>query len=142
MGLKQIDHGTAEYEKMVELRLKILRQPLGLKFSDEELINENNDILIAAFDEDVMMGCCVLCKNDDDTLRLRQMAVDLQMQRNGIGASIIFFAENLARDKGYKKIIMHARQTAVGFYEKFGFEKKGDEFYELNLPHILMEKRL
>ncbi len=142
MGLKQIDHGSADYWKMVQLRLKILRQPLGLDFSEEELLKEKNDILIAAFDEDKLMGCCVLCKNGDDSLRLRQMAVDVQMQRNGIGASIIFFAENLARDKGYKKIIMHARQTAVSFYEKFGFQKKGDEFYELNLPHILMEKSL
>jgi predicted GNAT family N-acyltransferase len=142
MGLKQIDHGSADYGKMVQLRLKILRQPLGLDFSEEELLKEKNDILIAAFDEDKLMGCCVLCKNGDDSLRLRQMAVDVQMQRNGIGASIIFFAENLARDKGYKKIIMHARQTAASFYEKFGFQKKGDEFYELNLPHILMEKSL
>lgn len=142
MGLKQIDHGSIDYGKMVQLRLKILRQPLGLDFSEDELLKEKNDILIAAFDEDILMGCCVLCKNGDESIRLRQMAVDLQMQRNGIGASIIFFAENLARDKGYKKIIMHARQTAAGFYEKFGFQKKGEEFYELNLPHILMEKSL
>lgn len=142
MGLKQIDHGSADYNKMVQLRYKVLRQPLGLNFSEEELSKEKNDILIAAFDEDKLMGCCVLCKNGEESLRLRQMAVDQQMQRNGIGASIIYFAENLARDKGYKKIIMHARITAAGFYEKFGFKKKGEEFYELNLPHILMEKIL
>lgn len=142
MGLKQIDHGSANYNKMLQLRYKVLRQPLGLDFSEEELSNEKNDILIAALDDDRLIGCCVLCKTDEGSLRLRQMAVDQQMQRNGIGASIIHFAENLARDKGYNKIIMHARKTAVGFYEKFGFQKKGEEFYELNLPHILLEKRL
>jgi len=40
MGLKQIDHGSAEYKKMVELRKEILRKPLGLDFSEADLENE------------------------------------------------------------------------------------------------------
>ena len=50
MGLKQIDHGTGEYKKMIALRQQILRQPLGLSFSFEELEREKDDLLIAAFD--------------------------------------------------------------------------------------------
>jgi hypothetical protein len=57
MGLKQIDHGSAEYIQMVALRNEILRKPLGLDFSEEELANEKHDTLIAAFDEDEMVGC-------------------------------------------------------------------------------------
>ena len=37
MALKIIDHGTVEYEQMVKLRDEILRQPLGLSFTKEEL---------------------------------------------------------------------------------------------------------
>ncbi|MBU3713991.1 MAG: GNAT family N-acetyltransferase [Ferruginibacter sp.] len=142
MGLKQIDHGSVDYQKMIQLRYKILRQPIGLNFTEQELNAEKDDILIGAFDEEDMTGCCVLCKVDDHVLRLRQMAVDLQMQHNGVGASIMSFAENLARDKGCKKIILHARKPSVGFYEKFGFEQNGEEFIELNLPHVLMEKKI
>jgi ribosomal protein S18 acetylase RimI-like enzyme len=70
------------------------------------------------------------------------MAVKDNLQRKGIGASIMSFAENLSRDKGYKKIIMHARDSAIGFYERCGYKKKGDQFIEINLPHHVMEKKL
>ncbi len=142
MGLKQIDHGTKEYEQMINLRLLILRQPLGLRFSPEELEKEKNNILIASFDDDEMLGCCMLTPLDNKTLQLRQMAVPNKLQGKGIGASIMSFAENLARDKGYHKMVMHARDTAIGFYEKFGYKLKGNSFNEINLPHHIMEKKL
>ncbi len=142
MGLKQIDHGSEEYKQMVQLRLQILRQPLGLSFTHEELLKEKDEMLIAAFDDEEIMGCCMLCPVNENTIRLRQMAVQNQVQRKGIGASILSFAENIARDKGYKKMMMHARLAAMGFYEKFGYKPNGQEFYEVDLPHYLMEKDL
>lgn len=142
MGLKQIDFGTREYDQMLQLRHQILRKPLGLDFDPNELQTEKNNILIAAFDDDEILGCCMLCPIDPETLKLRQMAVQNNLQGKGIGASIISFAENLARDKGYRRLIMHARNTAIGFYEKFGYKIKGDEFVEVNTPHHLMEKVL
>jgi predicted GNAT family N-acyltransferase len=142
MALKQIDHGTKEYQQMVQLRHLILRQPLGLSFTEEELAKEKDHILIAAFDDDEMLGCCMLIRLDDKTLQVRQMAVNNNLQGKGIGASIMAFAENLSRDKGYQKLVMHARDTAIGFYEKFGFKVVGEPFTEVNLPHHLMEKRL
>jgi N-acetylglutamate synthase-like GNAT family acetyltransferase len=142
MGLKQITYNSEDYKKMVQLRNQILRQPLGMTLHHEELEKEKNDIHIAAFDEDDILGCCVLTPVDESTLRLRQMAVNGDMQMKGIGASIVSFAENIARDKGYKSIIMHARNTATGFYEKFGYKRIGNEFNEVNLPHYIMEKKL
>jgi len=142
MGIKQIDHGTVQYAQMVELRSEVLRKPLGLDFTEEELDKDKDEILIAAFDEDEMLGCCVLCKTEKVDLRLRQMAVKDEIQGTGLGASIIGFAENLARDKGYHKIIMHARDSAIGFYEKLGYKVIGEPFTEVNLPHHLMEKEL
>jgi predicted GNAT family N-acyltransferase len=39
-------------------------------------------------------------------------------------------------------MVMNARKTAVGFYEKLGYNAKGDEFEEVTIPHFLMEKTL
>lgn len=142
MPLKQIDHGSKEYEQMVKLRFEILRKPLHLDFSKEELEREKNDILIAAFEDDKMLGCCLLTKVDKHCVRLRQMAVQNNLQGKGIGATLMNFAENVARDAGYKKIIMHARKTAIGFYEKLGYSVTGKEFTEISIPHVLMEKKL
>lgn len=142
MALKQIDHGSKLYQQMVQLRLDILRKPLGLSFTKEELDKEKDDILIGSFDEDQMLGCCILTKIDDRRIRLRQMVVQKNLQGKGIGESIISFAENIARDKGYKILMMHARDTAIGFYEKYGYVVKGEQFIEVKTNHHVMEKRL
>ena len=142
MALKQIDHGSKEYQQMIKLRNDILRQPLGLSFDSDELAREKEDILIGAFDDDEMLGCCLLTKMDDKCLRLRQMAVQNNLQGKGIGASMMNFAETVARDKGYKKLVMHARKTVMGFYEKLGYKAVGDEFTEVTIPHFVMERSL
>ncbi len=142
MALKQIDHGSKEYQQMIKLRNDILRQPLGLSFDSDELAREKEDILIGAFDDDEMLACCLLTKMDDKCLRLRQMAVQNNLQGKGIGASMMNFAETVARDKGYKKLVMHARKTVMGFYEKLGYKAVGDEFTEVTIPHFVMEKNL
>jgi predicted GNAT family N-acyltransferase len=38
--------------------------------------------------------------------------------------------------------MMHARTTAVGFYEKLGYKRMGDEFEEVTISHYVMEKDL
>ena len=127
---------------MVNLRNDILRKPLGLSFSPEELEKEKDEILIGAFEEDKMLGCCMLVKEAPGVVRLRQMAVSNNLQGKGIGRAIMNFAENIARDRGYKKLVMHARKTAVGFYEHLGYTVSSDEFQEVTIPHYVMEKNL
>ena len=142
MALKQIYHGSKEYDQMVKLRYEIMRKPLGLDFNEDELKKEKDDILIGAFEEEMIIGCCLLTKIDSQCTRLRQMAVQKSRQGMGIGESMMQFAENIARDRGFRIITMHARETAIGFYERYGYKTKGDEFVEINIPHRIMEKKL
>ncbi|HEU4606730.1 MAG TPA: GNAT family N-acetyltransferase [Chitinophagaceae bacterium] len=142
MALKIIEHGSDDYQKMVRLRLDILRKPLGLQFTPEELEQEKKDILVGAFEEEKILGCCMLIEKDRSTVRLRQMAVINNLQGKGIGRALTIFAENIARDRGYRKITMHARKPVVGFYEKLGYSVNGNEFLEITIPHVEMEKAL
>lgn len=142
MALKIIDHGSPEYRQMVKLREDILRRPLGLGFTPEELEKEKDNMLIAAFEDERMLGCCMLVEQRPDVVRLRQMAVLNDLQGKGIGRALMNFAENLARDRGYRIISMHARKNAVGFYERMDYKVVGNEFVEITIPHYLMEKKL
>lgn len=142
MPIKQIDYGTYEYAQMLNLRNEILRKPLNLTFVQGELEKEKNDILIGAFEENKILGCCLLTKINEGSVRLRQMAVQNNLQGKGIGASMMNYAENVATDAGFKTMVMHARKTAVGFYEKLGYSVVGNEFIEVSIPHYIMEKRL
>lgn len=142
MALKFIDYGTKEYNQMIDLRMQILRAPLGLTFSKEDLEKEKDDILLGCFEEEKLEGCCLLTEIEPGTVKLRQMAVLDGLQGKGIGRALMNFAENVARDAGYKKLTMHARKTAVGFYEKLGYSICSDEFEEVTVPHYVMEKAL
>ncbi|MFM8813039.1 MAG: GNAT family N-acetyltransferase, partial [Methylophilaceae bacterium] len=142
MALKIIEHGSAEYQQMVTLRYDILRKPLGLRFEPAELDGEAQHILIGAFEEELMLGCCMLVEENPQTVRLRQMAVYNEKQGKGIGRALMNFAETLARDRGYKTLTMHARKEAQGFYEKMGYKASGSIFNEITIPHLVMEKKL
>jgi len=127
---------------MVDLRFQILRKPLGLSFSEEDLAAETQDILLGCFEDDSLEACCILTKTDPKTVRLRQMAVSANLQGKGIGRVLMSFAENVARDHGYRRLTMHARKSALGFYEKNGYRICSEEFHEVTIPHYVMEKEL
>ncbi len=142
MALKIIDYGSPEYQQMIKLRDIILRKPLGLSFTPEELEKEKDNMLIGAFEDERMLGCCMLVEEQPDIVRLRQIAVLNDLQGKGIGRALMNFAENIARDRGYKIIRMHARSNAANFFEKVGYKIKGDQFIEITIPHYVMEKIL
>lgn len=142
MPLKVIDHDSPEYQQMIRLRDEVLRKPLGLYFDPEELSREKEDVLIGAFEEDKLIGCCLLTRHDATSCRLRQMAVSSNLQQKGVGAMLMNFAENIARERGYQTLMMHARKSAIGFYQKCGYVVEGDEFMEVTIPHYVMRKRL
>ena len=142
MAVRQIYHGSDDYWQMVQLRERILRKPLGLSFSKEELNEEAEDVLIGSYDDDELIATCLLRRVNGDTMKLRQMAVHEKCQGKGIGENIVHYAENIARDKGCRYIIMNARDTAVGFYERCGYSIYGEPFEEVGLPHHSMGKKL
>lgn len=142
MAIKIIEHGSKEYRQMVDLRFQLLRKPLGLDYTAEDLEKEKEDILIGIFDEDLLEGCCILTKIAPQTVKLRQMAVSSGLQGKGIGRVLMTFAENVARDRGMRRMVMHARKSAVGFYEKLGYNICSEEFQEVTIPHYEMEKAL
>lgn len=142
MRLSIIGYNSPAYQQMVALRMEVLRKPLGLTFTPEQLAAESNDIFIAAFDDQEMVGCCVLSHYHEDTMQLRQMAVKEGRQTKGVGREILVFAEQVALEKGYGILMMHARNVAIGFYKKCGYETRGEEFIEVTVPHYHMEKAL
>lgn len=142
MPIKILEFQSPEYDQMVALRYDVLRKPLGLEFTAEELAKDTHDILIGAFDDDEILACCILTKVDAHTCRLRQMAVKNTLQGKGIGATVLMFAEKIAKERGFNCLYMHARKSAQGFYEKLGYEVCSDEFSEVSIPHYEMKKSL
>jgi predicted GNAT family N-acyltransferase len=139
---KQIEYTSTDYKQMIELRIDVLRKPLGLTYTADDLAKDEFDFLLAAFSENKIIACCILHQVNKNTFKLRQMAVANHLQKNGVGKGLIQFAEQFALQKNVNKIEMNARKYAVEFYEKLGYKIIGDEFLEVGIPHFKMEKCL
>jgi len=135
-----IDYCSPEYHEMLALRYKILREPWGLHFSEEDLQREKDDIFIACREGGHIIGCCILTRLSGEAVKLRQMAVDNHWQGKNVGRNILLFAEQYVAEHGYSTIKLNARKTAVIFYEKCGYTVSGEEFLEIGIPHFLMYK--
>jgi predicted GNAT family N-acyltransferase len=142
MILKVIQYGTPDYGRMVGLRYRVLREPLGLDFPHDYLEKEKDDILCVCEDRGQVIGCCILTPVDKNVVRLRQMAVDDSIQKKGIGSGVLQFAEETSGERGFDKITLHARKTAAGFYRKYNYSVVGEEFTEVGIPHFEMIKQL
>ena len=119
----EVAHGSPEYWATVALRDSVLRKPLGLQFSAEELRAEADSRHVACYRGDRLVACLVLCPIEGGDVRMRQLAVVPEVQRQGIGTALVDYSEVLARRMGYRRMILHARETAVAFYEKLGYSE-------------------
>jgi len=142
MDIKIIQHDSLDYKQMIALRVSQLLQPIDVPASYIRSENEKNDFLIAAFEKDEMIGCCVLTPKDDRAVQLRQMAVRSDYRGKGIGAAIIDFAEKVARENNFLLVTMHARDPVIDFYKKCGYQIFDDPFFEVGIGHHKMRKQL
>jgi predicted GNAT family N-acyltransferase len=143
MTILNIEFTTPEYDQTVQLRDKILRQPLGLHFSEAQLAAEYADFHLAAFTNDwVLRGCLVLTPKDEKTLKMRQVAVEESSQKMGVGRQLVNASETFARQQGFDTMELNARETAVPFYLKLNYKIVGERFEEVGIPHFKMKKIL
>lgn len=95
--------------------------------------------------QEKVIGCIMLSPSDQDakTFNVRQMAVSPEFQGQGLGAKLVQSAEHYAKQAGRTRLLLNARNHAVGFYLKSGFIKKTEqEFIVLGIPHHSLEKLL
>ncbi len=139
--ISEIPHGSAAHWATVALRNAVLRKPLGLHFSAEELDAEKDSYHVACYRGERLVGCLVLLPQGED-VRMRQVAVVAEWQGCGIGTAMVRYSEALAQKLGFRRMVLHAREAAVPFYEKLGYSKMGEGFEEVTIPHWAMVKPL
>jgi predicted GNAT family N-acyltransferase len=130
------------YSQALQLRYEQLRKPLGLNFTAAELEKDKQDIHFALVVNNEIIACLTLSKCDNGKIKMRQVATKASEQGKGWGAKLSRAAEQYAIENGCATMFCHARKTAVPFYQKMGYKIVSDEFFEVGIPHFVMEKRL
>ena len=139
-----IEFGSHRYDELVELRYKVLLEPLGLKFLDSHRDQEAGYLHIGCIEnlDDKLVGGLMMIPLDDKTIRLMQVAVDGRYQGEGVGKKLVEYAISRAKEAGFSVMIMHAMLNVVGFYEKLGFKQQGDIFEENGVTFANMIKKI
>lgn len=70
--------------------------------------------------------------------KIGRIAVLPGLRGRGIGSMILDALLHEARRLGIREPCLHAQLQAVPFYERLGFERKGEVFDEAGIPHVRM----
>jgi predicted GNAT family N-acyltransferase len=143
MTLIEMAFASDAYERAWLLRQAALRAPLGLTLDMRERTAEAGHRHFALItDANELAACVSVVPLPDHSAKLRQMAVNENMRGAGLGRELITGVETLLARQGICHLHMHARGSAVGFYQKLGYQAEGDPFVEITIPHIRMTKSL
>ncbi|MGB7785541.1 MAG: GNAT family N-acetyltransferase [Salinimicrobium sp.] len=76
--------------------------------------------------------------------QLRGMAVLEDFQKQGLGQQLLKTGEKILKDRFINPLLwFNARETAIEFYKKFGYQTRGQIFMIPNVcPHIVMFRQL
>lgn len=75
---------------------------------------------------------------DGTSARLRKFATLPEYQGQGIGTQVIQQALKDLETKAVNHFWCDARESAAGFYEKFGMRPQGERFYKGDIPYFKM----
>ena len=79
--------------------------------------------------------------NKDGVAKVGRVAVHADQRRGGTGRRLMEAAENHARQKGFREMVLHAQVAVTTFYLRQGYSTEGDVFDDAGIPHIYMRKR-
>lgn len=129
----------------------------GIRTSNEsltEMINRTGSIILVAENKDGLQACVHLEKQND-ALYLGMLTVQPEMQAQGLGAQLLWLAEERARELHCDKIkmtVITARDTLIAYYKRKGYIDTGERFPFPNdlkfgiqkqpLEFLVMEKKV
>ena len=133
-----------EFEEYYDLRWRILRapwqQPRGSEKDDWEHLADH----VSARDPGGrLLGVGRLHLSNPGEAQIRYMATEPDCRGRGVGLAVYNRLESIAAEHHVNYIALNARETALGFYLKLGYEIIGDgPLLFGQIPHKAMVKKL
>jgi predicted GNAT family N-acyltransferase len=78
----------------------------------------------------------------DPLPRIGRMAVVADWRSRGVGEAMLAVLEDLARQRGWPTVALHAQAPAIRFYMRLGYLPEGPRFHEAGIEHQAMHRRL
>lgn len=131
----KVTNTLSEDEKMIRETVFIDEQKFKVEFDDTDDIATH----IVMYLDNQPVGCCRLFKQDNE-YHIGRIAVLKPYRGKGYGEKILLQAEKNAKKMGADSISLSAQVRASGFYEKLGYKKHGEIYFDEYCEHIAMKK--
>jgi predicted GNAT family N-acyltransferase len=131
----------AELNACIDLRRSVFVDEQGVP-EDRELDGKDGEATHLLAWDGYPVGTARLREYEDGVAKVERVAVESSRRGEGIGRELMAHAEAYAADEGYERVRLDAQVPVVGFYERLGYEVRGEEFEDAGIPHRRMEKRL
>ena len=125
----------SEDEKFIRETVFIEEQNFKVEFDDTDDIATH----IVMYLDNQPVGCCRLYKQENE-YHIGRIAILKPYRGKGFGEKILLEAEKTAKEKGADCISLSAQVRASGFYEKLGYIKYGEIYFDEYCEHIAMKK--
>jgi len=127
-----------------ELRWRILREPWHQpRGSERDALDTDSAHLMALDDRGKAVGVGRLHFNGIREAQIRYMAVDTARQRRGYGSALLRALEGKALQLGAARIVLDAREAALGFYLRHGYVTTGPGHVLFGeISHVHMAKAM
>ena len=122
-------------EKYIRETVFIEEQKFKIEFDDIDNIATH----IIMYLDGKPVGCCRLYKQENE-YHIGRIAILKPYRGKGYGEKILLQAEKNAKKMGADSISLSAQVRASGFYEKLGYKKHGEIYFDEYCEHIAMKK--
>jgi len=131
-----------EFQQYYELRWKILREPWRQpRGSERDELERSSRHIMVVDNHRAVIAVGRLQLNSIREAQIRYMAVAVEQQRKGVGTRLLVALEQRAIDLGAACIVIDARESALRFYRKHGYEPQGPGHMLFNsIAHVRMKK--
>ncbi|WP_266203279.1 GNAT family N-acetyltransferase [Pontibacter kalidii] len=133
-----------QFEQYYRLRYQTLRQPWGQPEGSERADDDATAIhAMLVSDAGEALGVCRLHLSAPQEGQLRFMGIRSDQQGKRLGDLLLQYMEARARALGAERITLQARENAVNFYRRNGYETvEKTHLLFGTIQHYLMAKRL
>ncbi len=116
-----------QLSKYFHFRWQMLREPWRLpEGSERDEYDEMSHHRMIVDGRGRPMAIGRLYITPDNEGQIRYMAVKSNRRDKGMGSLVLVALESFARQEGVKRLVCNAREDAIAFYQKNGFESQGE----------------
>lgn len=130
------------YEDAISIRHTVFveEQKVPVKLEIDEL--EAESLHIVLYDAKQKLATARILELENNIYKVQRVAVLKEFRKQGVGAALMNEIELKVRQFDGQKLTLGSQNSAIPFYEKFGYDVVSPEFMDAGIPHHTMTKTL